>query len=46
MNIVCGTDFSVHGNKAVLASAVLAARQGGTLSLVHGHARRAGSLNL
>jgi nucleotide-binding universal stress UspA family protein len=35
MNIVCGTDFSVHANKAVLASAALAARQGGTLSLVH-----------
>ena len=35
MNIICGTDFSVHANKAVLASAALAARQGGTLSLVH-----------
>lgn len=35
MNIVCGTDFSVHANKAALASAALAARQGGTLSLVH-----------
>lgn len=35
MNIVCGTDFSVHANKAVLASAALAARQGATLSLVH-----------
>lgn len=35
MNIVCGTDFSVHANKAALAAATLAARQGGTLSLVH-----------
>lgn len=35
MNIVCGTDFSVHANKAALASAALAAQQGGTLSLVH-----------
>lgn len=35
MNIVCGTDFSIHANKAVLASAALTAREGGKLSLVH-----------
>ena len=35
MNIVCGTDFSVHANEAALASAALAAQQGGTLSLMH-----------
>lgn len=35
MNITCGTDFSLHANKAALAAATLAARQGGTLSLVH-----------
>ncbi len=35
MNIVCGTDFSVHANKATLAAATLTARQCGTLSLVH-----------
>ncbi len=35
MNIVCGTDFSVHANKGALASAALAAQQSGTLSLVH-----------
>lgn len=35
MNITCGTDFSLHANKAALAAAALTARQSGTLSLVH-----------
>lgn len=35
MNITCGTDFSDHANKAVLAAAALTARQSGVLSLVH-----------
>jgi len=35
MNIVCGTDFSLHANEAALAAAALTARQGGTLALVH-----------
>lgn len=35
MNITCGTDFSDHANKAVLAAAALTARQSGALSLVH-----------
>ncbi len=35
MNITCGTDFSDHANKAVLAAAALSARRSGVLSLVH-----------
>lgn len=35
MNITCGTDFTDHANKAVLAAAAVTARQSGVLSLVH-----------
>jgi len=35
MNIVCGTDFSVHANDAALAAGALAARGRGALTLVH-----------
>ena len=35
MKIVCGTDFSVHAAEAASFAAALAARQNGTLKLVH-----------
>lgn len=35
MNITCGSDFSDHANKVVLAAAALTARRSGMLSLVH-----------